>query len=747
MKADSKVSRGRVSWMRERSRAALCAVMVSSLLVPEAVAADLAAKKPQALSPQQRTLHALNRFTFGPRPGDEQAVASQGLDRWFEQQLHPERIDDSAFEARLEAFPALKLSQADLLVNFPAPLRMKYYLGSNTPLPKFDDPAENAIYADYAARYTFFLHQQASKGKIADPAEAKEMAANDAMMASAPTPAPKARKSELERLAEEPMPSSSMTLMQADAVVALPSQERFDRIVAMAPADNLRFMQIEARQPARITEGFTPRQREVIAAMINPERVVAAEIFEARVLRDVYSQRQLQAVMTDFWLNHFSVYAKKQQAQPYLLNDYERQAILPNALGSFEKMLVATAQSPAMLVYLDNWLSVGPDSLAATRVQRVKARFPNAQLPKRAPSGLNENYARELMELHTVGVNGGYTQKDVIEVAKCFTGWTVTRPYGGRNEGEAPYEFRFDPARHEGGSKVVLGVTIPEGGMQEGLTVLHMLATSPKTAHFVSQKLAVRFVADDPSPALVDRMAATFLKTNGDIAAVMSTMYHSPEFWSPGVYRAKLKTPIEFMVSALRASDAQVENAGVLVQAVDRLGMPLYGMQTPQGYSWKSEDWVSSGALVNRMNFALVLAGDHVRGTAMDWPKVVAMSGKGKQADAMSPTPATEAELELAILGGPAAPHTRSTVLEQFANPTVDQEAQKSFAAETMPPGMRMSPNGEMASDELMQRVVARKPGKNADRGQGLNLQAGPPATPLATMAGLLLGSPDFQRR
>ena len=345
------------------------------------------------------------------------------------------------------------------------------------------------------------------------------------------------------------------------------------------------------------------------------------------------------------------------------------------------------------------------------------------------------------MELHTVGVNGGYTQKDVIEVAKCFTGWTVDRPYAGGGA-----EFRFDPARHEGGSKTVLGVKIPEGGMQEGLTVLHLLATSPQTAHFVSQKLAVRFVSDNPPPALVDRMAAAFLKTNGTIASVLETMYHSPEFWSPPVYRAKIKTPIEFLTSSLRASGSTVDDPALLVAAADRLGMPVYGMQTPNGYSWQSSDWVSTGALVNRMNFALVLSGSRVRGVHPDWPQLA------RGVDPNAPTPDTEKQLESAILGQPASPHTRATVLAQFSNPTVQQEAQKNFtladSREVDEEGNPMPPDPSDTQSSARPRPGRKSPASFV-RGPGnlLNLNSDAPESPLDTMAGLLLGSPDFQRR
>jgi hypothetical protein len=536
-----------------------------------------------------------------------------------------------------------------------------------------------------------------------------------------------------------------------EAVLALAPEARMQRLVAMSPQEMLSFRAaMRPRDLPRLMQGLAPAQMEIIAAMEGPVRVVGGEALESRLLRDVYSDRQLQAVMTDFWLNHFSVYVRKNQNEPYYLPDYQNNVILPRSLGKFEDLLVATAQSPAMLMYLDNWESIGPDSMAATRVQRFQRARPNGQLAQALPKGINENYARELMELHTLGVNGGYTQQDVIEVAKCFTGWTIERPYaggGGRNgrygmqDNGQPGEFVYMPERHEPGNKTVLGHTIREGGMNEGLEVLHILATSPATAHFVSQKLAVRFVSDTPPPALVDRMAATFLKTGGDMKAVLTTMFHSPEFWAPEVYRAKVKTPIEFLASALRASDAEVRNPLPLVQAMERLGMPVYGMQTPNGYSWMASEWVSSNALISRMNFGLVLSSGRLPGTQTNWPLLL-----GDSADTSvrtSPTPATETQLESLLLGQPAAARTRQTVLEQFSNPTAQQQAEQSFNAPRAD-AANGQPGGDMAGGGdtgLFTRVGGRRGGG----GQGF--QTNQPGTPLDTMAGLLLGSPDFQRR
>ncbi|HTK28552.1 MAG TPA: DUF1800 domain-containing protein [Vicinamibacterales bacterium] len=348
---------------------------------------------------------------------------------------------------------------------------------------------------------------------------------------------------------------------------------------------------------------------------------VVVELGEQKILRAVYSERQLQEVLADFWFNHFNVDARK-GADRFLLTEYEREAIRPHVLGRFRDLLEATAKSPAMLFYLDNWMSVDPNGphpqAMPPRVSRgpfggirVVPRPPRMPRPgPNAPKGLNENYGRELMELHTLGVDGGYTQKDVTEVARAFTGWTIDRPRQGGG-------FRFDPRRHDEGPKVVLGHVIkPGGGENDGEQVLDILARHPSTARFIATKLVRHFVSDAPPAALVDRAARRFQETDGDIREVMRTILTSPEFQAPEAYRAKVKTPFEFVVSALRATGAGVSNAAALVRAVQQLGMPLYQCQPPTGYSDAAEAWVNTGALVNRMNFALQLAGGRLPGIA-----------------------------------------------------------------------------------------------------------------------------------
>jgi uncharacterized protein (DUF1800 family) len=384
-----------------------------------------------------------------------------------------------------------------------------------------------------------------------------------------------------------------------------------------------------------LREMMTPEQAEAVRM----ERQAVTELMQAKLLRAAYSDRQLEEVMVDFWFNHFNVFSGKGQVRVYL-NEYERDAIRPHVLGTFRELLQATAESPAMLFYLDNWQSSAPEGARTASPRpandRVNTRNPNrvpgrpgtanrpGQIdrprtlidlrpgPQNRRTGLNENYARELMELHTLGVEGGYTQKDVQEVARAFTGWTIANPRQGGG-------FRFEPRMHDDGEKVVLGRTIkPGGGKKDGDLVLDLLAAHPSTAQFIATKLARRFVADDPPHSLVERAARRFRDTRGNIREVVKTIVSSPEFFAPEAYRAKVKTPFEFVVSAVRATGTDLNSALPLVMAVRNLGMPLYGCQPPTGYSDKAEAWVNSGALLNRMNFAVSLtASRQERGTGV----------------------------------------------------------------------------------------------------------------------------------
>ena len=419
----------------------------------------------------------------------------------------------------------------------------------------------------------------------------------------------------------------------------------------------------------RLTFGPRPGDVETVKKMglkkwigrqLHPERTpepanVPVELVQAKLYRAIYSNRQLQEVLVDFWYNHFNVDMNK-GADRRLVPAYERDAIRPHVLGRFRDLLGATAASPAMLFYLDNWQSVAPDQV----------RRPNGKRPTR---GLNENYARELMELHTLGVDGGYTQKDVIEVARCFTGWTIDQP-------NVVGAFRYDDGTHDKGEKIVLGAVIPAGGGKEdGEKVLDILARHPSTAKFISTRLAQRFVADDPPPALIARMAKTFLDTDGDIRAVLEVMFQSREFFSQGAYRAKMKTPLEMIVSAVRVTGARVDSTSALVNQIANLGQPLYRKLEPTGYSSANAEWVSTQALLARMNFAMQLGRNRVQGITLD-------------ASRFSTIPAAAARQ---VLFTEASPETLRAIQQAIADP-------------------KRPPSG-------------------------------------AVLAGLVLGSPDFQRR
>ena len=342
-----------------------------------------------------------------------------------------------------------------------------------------------------------------------------------------------------------------------------------------------------------------------------------------KLLRAVYSQRQLQEVLTDFWFNHFNVDVRKIDDHPVLV-EYERDVIRPRVLGRFRDLLGATSKSPAMLFYLDNWLSTA------------------------AGRGLNENYARELLELHTLGVDGGYTQADVVDVARCFTGWTLRKPHEATG-------FEFNDTMHDHASKRVLGQTINAGGgVDDGERVLDVLARHPSTARFIATKLVRRFVQDDPPTALVDRAAKTFQRTDGDLREVMRTILASPEFLAPAGRRAKVKAPLEFVASALRATRASVTNVRSFAGTIGAMGEPLYQCQPPTGYTDRAAFWMNTGALIGRLNFAHSLAADGAHASTIDVP---AGDDVGRWADE--------------VLGLALSPQTRAAVQSPQASASV----------------------------------------------------------------------------
>ena len=636
---------------------------------------------------QKRAVHVLNRLTFGPRPGDVQRVMSMSVDKWVDLQLQPEKIDDSALDARLAPFRTLRMDTREIVQNFPPPEVIRQVMNGKQSLPS--DPTKRAI---YQAQIERLEEQEQRKQDAASPPPAP--AATGAGDPSADTAGAKnaANDDEMARRREDRMYAE----LAGDKLLDAPPDQRMKEILKMSPEEQrMLASSLKGPKAEEFAEGMSPKQKETLMSLNNPQQVVADELMQAKLLRSIYSERQLDEVMTDFWFNHFNVFIGKGPDR-YLITSYERDVIRPHVLGKFEDLLVATAKSPAMLFYLDNWMSVGTNSDVARgipphpmRPRRYPYPPPRPQGPKgQRPSGLNENYGRELMELHTLGVNGGYTQKDVTEVARVFTGWTIERPRQGGG-------FKFEERMHDRGDKTVLGHRIKDNGEKEGRDVLHLLAHHPSTAKFVCTKLAMRFVSDNPPPALVDRMSQTFLKKDGDIREVLRTMLRSPEFWAPDAYRAKVKTPLEFVASAVRATGADVSDATPLVRHLNNMGMPLYGMQPPTGYSMRADAWVNSSALLGRMNFALVLASGKMKGVAVDTARVLGTNA-----------PPTDSQQVLAVfensfLGGDVSRQTHDTLTKRLDDPQV---AQRKLDDPARPPNV-------------------------------------------GAIAGLILGSPEFQRK
>jgi len=514
------------------------------------------------IAPDQRVWQALDRLTFGPRPGDAERVNALGLKKWIDLQLHPARIPENpTLEAKLKTLDTLGMTSDELVSNYPSPQVAKLMVNGQLPMPTDPD-------------------RQMLVRKIVDRLDR----AQGQPVQTPPAPADLFTPAELRTL-RAGTPQQRLAFFDALPV------ERQDQVLETLPG---------VRQA--LYDNAPPELRRRIDLSAGPAQVVVRDLMEGKLLRAIYSGRQLEEVLTDFWFNHFNVYLDK-GADHYLVTEYERDAIRPHVLGKFRDLLEATAKSPAMLFYLDNWQSVGPAPAPARAANQARR-------------GLNENYGRELMELHTLGVDGGYTQKDVTEVARCFTGWTILQPQRGG-------DFVFNPRAHDNGEKVVLGVKIPAGGgMSDGEKVLDILARHPSTAHFISRELAQRFVADAPPAALVDRMAQTFLKTGGDLREVMKTMLASKEFWSVDAYRTKMKSPLDLVVSAVRAEDGQVDYALNLANQVAQLGEPLYRKQEPTGYSNLGKEWVNTAGLLARMNFALQLADNRIPGVKAGTTKV-----------------------------------------------------------------------------------------------------------------------------
>jgi len=609
------------------------------------------------LSADEAILHALNRLAYGPRPGDLERVRQMGLAKWIEQQVNPNAIDDRAVEARLENFPTLRMSSAKLLAEYPQPKPAQKQGRAARDLARRSVAAESVIARDLSSEEQQRSQDSMSKSEGENASVTAPQSASDDLHLTA------SGKSE---------PPSEMN----PATRGAPGAGKRDPLGGGDPNAVPRAIADDSKRPQRVVE----------------------ELAMAKVARAIYSERQLQQIMDDFWFNHFNVFAGK-GADRWLLTAYERDVIEPHSMGKFQDLLMATAKSPAMLFYLDNFLSADPraaDRLAAERAARQMrrggfgGRFPERpalQQGQKNRRGLNENYGRELMELHTLGVDGGYTQKDVTEVARCFTGWTIEKP-------REYADFKFDERLHDPDPKMVLGKEIHAGGMKDGEEVIKLLARHRSTAKFISTKLARRFVSDAPPESLVERMTAAFQSSDGDLRAVLKTMIDSPEFWSREAYRAKIKTPFELVVSTARALGTDVDTPMPLVQWTGRIGEPLYQCQPPTGYSDKADAWVNTGALLNRLNYSLALAGNKVRGSRSD---VASLLGVGASGDA-------KGALDRAVkvfLGGGTGMATVETLEKQLDTPQVLQAK----------------------LDDPVKRVD------------------------LGVVAGLVLGAPEFQRR
>ena len=600
------------------------------------------------LPADQQIIQALNRLTFGARPGDVQKVRAIGLDKWIDQQLYPDKINDNAMNAFVSSYSILNQNQSDLL----------------------------AQYAD----------QQRARREV--------------------------------------------------------KRERADTTSAMSAADS------------------TARRKQ-LGQQFNATRQVVAQLQSSRVARAVASERQLQEVMTDFWENHFNIYALKGAPERYYLTDFDQNVIRPRALGKFRDLLEAVAQSPAMLFYLDNARSMadsnrptlsGPNGAprirpmgrgglgsimgAVRQQQRQQQEQQQQQQQKRQRQGLNENYGRELLELHTLGVDGGYTQQDVINVARAFTGWTIKPPAQGGG-------FIFRPQVHDAGEKVVLGHKLAGGrGMEDAEDVLDILARSPATAHFISFKLARRFVSDSPSKALVDHAAQVYMKTDGDIREVVRAIVTSPEFFSQQAFRSKVKSPFEVVVSAMRALNGAPDNSPRTAQMIAYLGQPIFGHQAPNGWPETGDAWMNTGAILNRINFGMTAAAGRLPGADIRSIAALDTIGKAprdKQVDAVVAT----------ILNGMVSPDTRA-VLVSGEHPMLANGAGSRGIQDMSPP--ETMADSEMSAETMAEDAsgAPRRPkqtgGGKAAVLQGRGMGNIPQLTGLPQIVGLALGSPEFQR-
>ncbi len=672
------------------ARSATAVVSMLALLTGTFAGAAFAQSKPQKqrLSDDQLVLHVLNRLGFGARPGDVERVKAIGVENYIKQQLNPAGIEDQVADAKVRNLPVLSMSTAELYAKYPNP--------------------------------GVLIRQLQRQGQL--PEDLAQLRDN-------------------RNGANPPPPPGSDQMMPNEGEAAKNNDDmRDDGRAAYRRALRDYYVRNNLRPPQQLMQ----------------------ELHASRILRAVYSERQLQEVMVDFWTNHFNVFSGK-GVDRWLLVSYDRDAIRPNTLGKFRDLLQATAQSPAMLFYLDNFQSVSPDAPQAGNrenrrpqqrnraggltgllgngrnargrdrgdIKRPDGEMIREDMPERAQQqrvkrGINENYARELMELHTLGVDGGYTQKDVQEVARCFTGWTIFDPRGVSSR-VAPQmadnagKFYFNPRLHDDGEKMVLGKKIPAGGgINDGLMVLDILSKHPATAKFIATKLASKFVSDNPSPALVDRISTAYTRSEGDIRETLRAVFTSPEFIAPDTYRAKIKTPFELAVSAVRTLGGETNGGPSFHQWIGRMGEPLYGYQAPTGYPDTAEDWVNTGALLERLNFGLALANNRIPGTRINLDRFALKENGASSADR---TQTIERYLDV-LLQGDIRPETRKRLMEKLNEPPPAAPAANNVKSD-----MTGATASSMAG-----------PRRRAEFNAGTTSET-------VKIVGLILGSPEFQRQ
>lgn len=617
----------------KKSPAIISLLLAASLFCQPAFSLVAAQRKKEqrvpagSMTDDQKITQVLSRLTFGARPGDFEKVKQMGVAAFINQQLDPESLENTALITRLKRLPTL---------NMATPVIIEQY----TPPKPVASPS---------------------------PAPAKSP---DAMTPTPPKSIAENSLNQVPQLSANPgmtaMSGETQTKEAADRMAA-PSSEQKN-------ADGT---------PAVQSPKPTPPPK-------NPQMVVT-ELQRAKLLRAVYSEQQLYEVLVDFWENHFSIFANKDDDR-YLLTAFDRETIRPFAMGRFRDLLGATAHSPAMLFYLDNWRSSVPRPYPA-----------RGEKPAGVDGGFNENYARELLELHTLGVDGGYTQKDVQEVARCLSGWTIQKP----NEQGL---FLYRPGLHDDGEKVVLGRKIlPGGGIADGERVLDILATHPSTARFIATKLARRFISDDPPQSVIDRAAAIFLKTDGSIRETLRAIVTSPEFFSPSVYRAKVRSPLEYVAAAMRALNAETDGDRPVLDAISRMGQPLFGRITPDGYPDRADIWLSSGTMVARFNFASALATNRLKGTKVNVDALLA------GVDQTDRNAVAEKITRLTAFGD----------VSEVTRRALDKVRQID------PPA---TPSGPTASVPVGYDPKATVP-------------AGAPVTYISELITLLVGSPEFQKR